>query len=239
TAADRVMWTTSYAFDPSVLELFMPLIVGAPTIVVDSATKKDPVLLGAAVTNAGGTVLQATPATWRMLVESGWAGVKGLKALCGGEALTVELSAQMRARVGEVWNVYGPTEGTVYATAEKVPDAADDGRLTESIGRPIANTRIYILNAHGQPVPVGIAGEIHVGGVQVTRGYMNRPDLTAEKFVVDPFGAPGERMYKTGDLGRGRPARSSSSAATISRSRSADSGSSWARSRRTWPRIAA
>ena len=204
TAADRVMWTTSYAFDPSVLELFMPLIVGAPTIIVDGATKKDPALLGAAVTKAGATVLQATPATWRMLVESGWAGIEGLKTLCGGEALTVELSAQMRARVGEVWNVYGPTEGTVYATAEKVPDAPADGRLTESIGRPIANTRIYILNAHGQPVPVGIAGEIHVGGVQVTRGYMNRPDLTAEKFVADPFGAPGERMYKTGDLGRWR-----------------------------------
>jgi acyl-coenzyme A synthetase/AMP-(fatty) acid ligase len=145
------------------------------------------------------TVLQATPSTWRMLLDAKWPGNPHLKMLCGGEALPRELANQLLAKGGELWNMYGPTETTIWSSAAQV--ARDDAAI--DIGQPIANTQLYILDPHLQPVPMGVAGELHIGGLGLARGYRNRPELTAERFVPDPFsGAPGARLYKTGDVAR-------------------------------------
>ena len=129
-----------------------------------------------------------------------WAGLPGLKMLCGGETLPRDLAEALLARGGELWNLYGPTETTIWSTAHRV-GRGDVGRVP--IGRPIANTQCYILDGQGEPVPVGVPGELYIGGVGVARGYRNRPELTREKFVPDPFRAtPGARLYKTGDLAR-------------------------------------
>src|SRR6185295_13391032 len=149
---------------------------------------------------AGATVLQATPATWRLLLGSHWQGGEGLKALCGGEALSPSLASSLLERVGTLWNCYGPTETTIWSTVEEVVQIAG----AVAIGRPIANTEAYVLDRRGAPVPLGAPGELVLGGAGVARGYLGRPDLTAERFVPDPFGAPGSRMYRTGDLVRYR-----------------------------------
>jgi thioesterase domain-containing protein len=146
--------------------------------------------------------MQATPATWQMLVEAGGEGLDGLRILCGGEALPRPLAEALLARAAEVWNLYGPTETTIWSTAHRV----GPHRGAVPIGRPIANTRVYVLDRRGQPVPVGVVGELCIGGHGVARGYLNRPELTAERFVTDPFaGEAGARMYRTGDLARYRP----------------------------------
>jgi acyl-CoA synthetase (AMP-forming)/AMP-acid ligase II/acyl carrier protein len=130
-----------------------------------------------------------------------------LKALCGGEALPVELAGRINERVGRLWNVYGPTETTIWSSASPVEASrAREARAHESIGRPIANTRIYVLDGHGEPAPIGAPGEIYIGGAGVARGYLNQPGQTAERFVADPFaGEANARMYKTGDVGRYLP----------------------------------
>ncbi|HYW06754.1 MAG TPA: amino acid adenylation domain-containing protein, partial [Longimicrobium sp.] len=200
----RLLSVTTMAFDIAALEFYLPLTRGARTVVLDLATTTDPARFGAAMVEHGATHLQATPATWRMLVEAGWTGGAGLRALCGGEALSGALAAQLRERVGALWNVYGPTETTIWSSAHPIAEGA--ARATAPIGRPIANTRIYILDGAGNPVPVGVAGELFIGGAGVARGYLRRPALTAERFVADPFSAqPGARMYRTGDLGRWLP----------------------------------
>jgi acyl-coenzyme A synthetase/AMP-(fatty) acid ligase len=148
---------------------------------------------------SGATVLQATPATWRLLVDANFRGGPKFKALCGGEALPRELAGELLGRVGSLWNMYGPTETTIWSTCARIESI--DGPIT--IGRPIANTTLHILDSEGSPVPLGAVGELHIGGVGVARGYLNRPDLTSERFVPDPFGStPGARLYKTGDLAR-------------------------------------
>ncbi|HEU4556995.1 MAG TPA: amino acid adenylation domain-containing protein, partial [Longimicrobium sp.] len=202
-SGDRVLSVTTIAFDIAALELFLPLSCGASTVILDRSDAADPALLAAAISGHEATVLQATPATWRMLVEGGWEGKGGLRALCGGEALGTALAAEVRGRVGELWNVYGPTETTIWSSAERVGEASLRGRAHVPVGRPLGNTRIYLLDASGAPVPVGVAGELYIGGAGVARGYRNRPGHTAERFVPDPFGAvPGARLYRTGDLGR-------------------------------------
>jgi thioesterase domain-containing protein/acyl carrier protein len=143
-------------------------------------------------------VLQATPATWRLLLEAGWKGDGRVRILCGGEAMSPELADRLLAAGGELWNVYGPTETTVWSTLDRV----ERGQDRISIGRPIDHTTVYVLDALRQPVPPGEVGEIYIGGRGLARGYRGRPDLTAERFVLDPFGPPDSRMYRTGDLGR-------------------------------------
>ena len=144
-------------------------------------------------------MLQATPATWRMLLDAKWPGNPKLKMLCGGEALPKDLATQLLAKGGELWNMYGPTETTIWSSAARI--TAQD--VSISIGEPIANTQLYILDPHLQPVPMGVTGELHIGGLGLARGYRNRPELTAEKFVPDPFsGVTGARLYKTGDVAR-------------------------------------
>jgi amino acid adenylation domain-containing protein len=201
--SDRVLAVTSLSFDIAVLELLLPLVSGARTVVLDRARSADPALLAADIREQGVTVAQATPATWRMLVEGGWDGAPALRTLCGGEALPTELAARLRSRVGELWNVYGPTETTVWSTAARVGADGCAAGPTVSIGAPIGNTRVYVLDSRGRPVPLGVAGELHIGGAGVTRGYHRLPRLTADRFVPDAFSAePGARLYRTGDLVR-------------------------------------
>jgi thioesterase domain-containing protein/acyl carrier protein len=145
--------------------------------------------------------MQATPTTWRMLLDSGWKGRPGLKALCGGEALPLELADQLVACGLELWNMYGPTETTIWSTVAPIRTQGEP--LT--IGRPIANTTLYIVDARGEPVPIGVPGELCIGGDGLARGYRGRPDLTEERFVPDRFDTrPGARLYRTGDLARYR-----------------------------------
>jgi amino acid adenylation domain-containing protein len=191
---------TPVSFDIAALELFLPLIVGATVVVYDRASSLDPSVLASRLEADGITVLQATPITWRLLVDSGWPGLPRLLALCGGEALPENLAKDLRSRCRELWNLYGPTETTIWSTASRV----EAGPI--SIGGPIANTRLHVLDPYLQPVPVGVAGELCIGGSGLARGYLDRPGLTAERFVPDPLSsAPGARLYRTGDLVRRRP----------------------------------
>ncbi|MES2299304.1 MAG: amino acid adenylation domain-containing protein, partial [Pseudomonadota bacterium] len=196
-AHDALLAVTTLSFDIAGLELYLPLMNGARIVLASRATASDASLLAREIATSGATIMQATPATWRMLLAGGWSGAPGLKILCGGEALPADLAARLLGCARALWNVYGPTETTIWSTCRQVTDMA------ESIGRPIANTQVYILDSRLQPVPLGASGEIHIGGAGVARGYLNRPELTAERFLADPFaGAPDARMYKTGDVGR-------------------------------------
>ncbi|MEN1836363.1 amino acid adenylation domain-containing protein [Pseudomonas lijiangensis] len=202
---DRMLALTTISFDIAGLELYMPLICGACTVLLDRHGAQDPVLLAEAIAQSGATMMQATPATWRLLLDSGWSGAAGLKALCGGEALPLDLAQRVAARVGTLWNVYGPTETTIWSSALEF-DASDRTSASVSIGRPIANNRFYLLDEQGEPVPIGVAAELYIGGDGVARGYLNWEQLTAERFIDDPFSSkPGARLYRTGDLARYRP----------------------------------
>src|SRR5262249_40669116 len=143
------------------------------------------------------TVMQATPATWKLLLESGWAGRSGLKALCGGEAMPGDLATALLSRGLELWNMYGPTETTIWSAAGRI---ARDHAVT--LGESFHATELHLIDESGQPVPFGGTGELCIGGANLARGYLNRPGLTADRFVPDPFGAPGHRLYRTGDLCR-------------------------------------
>lgn len=201
--SDSLLAVTTVSFDIAGLELFLPLINGAKIVLISRANAADSVFLQEIIAQSGITILQATPATWRLLLNGGWQGSSGLKAMCGGEALATDLSAQLTESVGELWNLYGPTETTIWSTGQHINASRGELYPFEPIGRPIDNTQIYILDAQLQLVPQGVSGEIYIGGAGVTRGYLNRPELTAERFVTDPFSAEANaRMYKTGDLAR-------------------------------------
>jgi|GEM_PF-1025393 len=204
TADDVLLSTTTVSFDISVLELFLPLTVGARGVLVDRATAVDGAALAARMD--GVTAMQATPTTWRLLLDSGWTGSSTLEVLSGGEPLDRDLAERLGTAVGELWNVYGPTETTVWSSVDRVGLDAEPPDATGSIaiGRPIANTGLYVVDPALQPVPRGTVGELVIGGVGVTRGYRRRPALTAERFVPDPFGEAGGRLYRTGDLARWR-----------------------------------
>ena len=205
TAGDRLLAVTTLSFDIAGLELYLPLAVGACVEVVSREVTTDPARLRERLAQSGATVMQATPATWRMLVEAGWERAAALKVLCGGEALGHELANALLARAREVWNLYGPTETTIWSAAYKLEGEQGPGSAVP-LGRPIANTHLYVLDEAMQQVPTGVTGELYIGGVGLSRGYLNRPELTAEKFVPDPFGPePGRRLYRTGDLTRRRP----------------------------------
>jgi acyl-CoA synthetase (AMP-forming)/AMP-acid ligase II/acyl carrier protein len=169
---------------------------------VSRETAADGEALRVALEETHATTLQATPVTWRLLLAAGWRPMRPFRALCGGEAFPPDL-AQALCDVGvELWNMYGPTETTVWSTIHRV-ERADS---LVPVGRPIANTQLYILNAALQPQPVGVAGELYIGGEGVARGYLNRPELTAERFIRDPFRNDAQaRIYRTGDLARYRP----------------------------------
>ncbi|MEW1658553.1 amino acid adenylation domain-containing protein [Streptomyces sp. NPDC093707] len=206
TPADTVAAVTTASFDISVLELLVPLTAGATVRVVDRESARDGGLLAKCLDDAGVTVVQATPATWHLLAETGWHGGVGVRGLCGGEALPPALAERLRGTAEAVWNVYGPTETTIWSTAHRLPQTASGGPEAASvpIGRPLAGTRVYVLDGRMRPVPAGVEGELFIGGEGVVRGYAGRPGLTADRFVPDPFGRGG-RLYRTGDLARWRP----------------------------------
>jgi amino acid adenylation domain-containing protein len=200
-STDVLAAVTTISFDIAGLELYLPLLVGARIELISRDDAANGAALAARLAQCGASVLQATPATWRLLIEADWRPGPGFRALCGGESLGRELADALLDRVAALWNLYGPTETTIWSSVGRVQ--RDDGPI--SIGRPIGNTQIYILGDAGQPMPIGVQGEICIGGAGVALGYHNRPELTGERFVADPFAArPDARLYRTGDLGRWR-----------------------------------
>ena len=199
TADDVLVAITTLAFDIAALELLLPLLTGAKLVIATTAEVQDGRKLLALLERTQATVLQATPGAWRILIDAGWnaQSTPNLKALCGGESLPRDLADRILPRAAQLWNVYGPTETTIWSTATRVLPGAGPLRL----GPPIANTQLYILDSHLQPQPIGIPGELYIAGDGLARGYWNRPELTAEKFLPNPL-SPGTRMYATGDLAR-------------------------------------
>ncbi len=201
-AGDHLLAVTTLSFDISTLELFLPLAAGGSLEVVDGRTARDAAKLARRLEESGATVMQATPATWRMLLAAGWQGRGGLKVLCGGEAMDPALGRALVDAVGEVWNLYGPTETTVWSSIWKLPESADALEAV-SIGEPIANTRLVILDEERRVVRGGGTGELCIGGDGLADGYWQRDELTAERFITPSSGPlAGQRLYRTGDLAR-------------------------------------
>jgi amino acid adenylation domain-containing protein len=199
TAGDVLLAVTTLSFDITGLELWLPLSVGARIVVANRSDVLDGARLAALIDDNAVTMLQATPATWRILIDSNWTGRPQLKALVGGEALPPDLAVALVDRVGELWNMYGPTETTIWSTLARVGDSGKD----ITIGRPIANTQCYVLTPGHAVCPIGVAGELCIGGEGVARGYRNRPDLTTDRFVMITLeDGKTERVYKTGDVAR-------------------------------------
>ncbi len=202
TCDDVLLAVTTLSFDIAGLEIYLPLISGARLVIASVGDIVDGRRLRDLLIESKATVMQATPATWRLLIEAGWQGSPSLKILCGGETFPPELAKDLIARSNSVWNVYGPTETTIWSSIYRV---TGDGRVPVPIGRPVDNTFIYILDRHRNPVPANVTGEIYIGGDGLARGYLNRPELTAERFVANWLSPErSSRLYRTGDLGRFR-----------------------------------
>jgi len=198
---DTLPALTTIAFDIAVAEMFLPMLAGGTTPLLSAETARDGVLLAGALDAVRPAVVQATPATWRMLLEAGWPGRSESLLVSTAEPLSRDLADRLLPLGRGLWNLYGPTETTVWSTAWRV---APEGPV--SIGRPFAETRLYLLDQSLAPVPLGATGELCIGGLGVARGYLGRPELTAERFIPDAFSStPGDRLYRTGDLVRLRP----------------------------------
>ncbi|HEX3621707.1 MAG TPA: amino acid adenylation domain-containing protein [Acidimicrobiales bacterium] len=193
---DVVVAVTTLSFDTAGFDLWLPLVTGAHVVVAPSTVARDPLPLARLLERVGATLMQATPGTWNMLVGAGWPGRRGFRALCTGETLSPVLADALLDRGVELWNLYGPTETTIWSTVGPV-----SRRRPVTIGQPIANTRVHVLDDRLRPVAVGEPGEIYIGGEGLARGYVRRPELTAERFVADPF-EPAGRLYRTGDRAR-------------------------------------
>ncbi|WP_051534496.1 non-ribosomal peptide synthetase [Deefgea rivuli] len=191
-ADDKLLALTSLAFDIAGLELYLPLICGAQILLAEQGTASVLALAARA------SVIQATPSGWRVLLALGWLPKQGIKGLCGGEALQADLAQILRSCGVELWNMYGPTETTIWSSVHCLRD------VEITLGRAIAATQLWVLDANLQHCPIGAAGELYIGGVGLARGYLNRAELSAERFVADPFDVNGERLYRTGDLVRRR-----------------------------------
>jgi amino acid adenylation domain-containing protein/thioester reductase-like protein len=220
TAQDILLSVTTICFDIAALEIYLPLVVGACVVLASREATMDAKQLAHLIEQSGATVMQATPATWRLLLAAGWQGNSQLKILCGGEALPRELADQLLVRSQSLWNMYGPTETTIWSAVHQV----QPGDKPVPLGRAIANTQLYLLDPHHletgaiEPMPIGVPGELCIGGIGLARGYLNRPDLTQERFIPNPlrsllsssnqemqkFGNS-EYLYKTGDLARYLP----------------------------------
>ena len=196
---DTLLAITTYGFDIAGFELFAPLLTGACCAIVPAETVRDPELLKAEIRRIRPDVMQATPSVWSMLFAAGWRNEEKVRIVCGGEPLPQALRDSFTATGSQAWNFYGPTEATIWSTMQKI---AADGPIT--IGKPIANTLVYIVDGNMRPLPIGVAGELCIGGDGVAQGYFNRPDLTRSRFVINPF-TPQGNVYKTGDLARWLP----------------------------------
>ncbi|MEV5595498.1 amino acid adenylation domain-containing protein [Streptomyces sp. NPDC052496] len=195
----RWLALTSVSFDISGLELFLPLVTGGTVVVAGASETRDGAALTELITRRAVTHVQATPTGWAMLLDHGF-DAPAVTALAGGEALPPALAQRLRPRVGRLLNVYGPTETTIWSTYDEIGPEADQ----VTIGRPLANTRVYVLDEHLAPVPAGLPGDLYIAGDGLARGYVGRPELDSERFPPDPYGPPGSRMYRTGDRARHR-----------------------------------
>ena len=201
TADDSVLGVTTLSFDIAALELYLPLITGARLVLASREEASDANLLANILRDSVVTMMQATPATWRMLIAAGWKGEARLRVWSGGEALARDLAEELLRRTAEVWNLYGPTESTIWSTIQQVNTGAE----RVGIGRAIANTALYVVNEDMELVAIGVVGELMIGGAGLAYGYLKRGEQTAERFVPDVFsGERGARLYRTGDLVRYR-----------------------------------
>ncbi len=199
TSFDRLLAVAPISFDIATMEMFLPLVAGGTLVVGDRFIAADPLRLAETIKRLDITVQQATPITWRLLVSSSWEGKHDLKVITGGEALPRDLANHLLGVVAELWNCYGPTETTIWSGALRIQ--SEQGVVP--VGRPIANTTFYVLDETGRLLPPGVPGELYIGGIGVGAGYLDRPQLTMQRFLLDPFRAlPGSRMFKTGDLVR-------------------------------------
>jgi amino acid adenylation domain-containing protein len=215
---DVLLAVTTLSFDIAGLELYLPLIVGARVVIASREVASSGQELGKLIQDSGTTILQATPVTWQMLLAAGWSGIDKLKILCGGEELPQKLAEKLQQNARSVWNMYGPTEATIWSTVSEVSRRDHSAKLSEPIGKPIANTQVYILDPYLQTVPIGVTGELYIGGAGLAQNYHNLPELTREKFIPNPFvevkiipqsphlPVSPSRLYKTGDLARYRAA---------------------------------
>ena len=200
-SSDRLLAVTTYSFDIAALELFLPVIKGACCTICDREQLQDIEAIEAEIQRSKPTFMQATPSFWTMLLQSGWKNEQNLKILCGGETLNESLRSMFASIGCEVWNLYGPTETTIWSTIVKIRPGD-----SVTIGKPIANTRVYILDSHDQPAPIGVPGELCIAGRGLARGYWNQPQLTAQRFIDRPLEANNSsKLYRTGDLARWLP----------------------------------
>lgn len=202
---DSVLAVTTLSFDIAVLELYLPTVSGGTVVMVDQATAVDGVKLAEQLEKHSITVMQATPATWRLMIQADWNGKTDLKVLCGGEPMPQDLVQPLLDRCNQLWNMYGPTETTVWSAAYRI----ESSTAPVLIGKPIGNTQIYLLDANGREVPVGCEGELYIGGAGVTSGYLHQREMTDERFVKNRYRNPfadyvSDRLYKTGDVAKYR-----------------------------------
>ncbi|MEM6401049.1 MAG: amino acid adenylation domain-containing protein, partial [Cyanobacteria bacterium P01_D01_bin.116] len=213
TSNDTLLSVTTLSFDIAGLELYLPLITGAILIILSKEIATDGIRLAEIIDKNKVTIMQATPATWRLLLTAGWNGNQQLKVLCGGEALDINIAEELLKRSKEVWNLYGPTEATIWSSVTQCRDVkfnvSQNVPTSVPIGKPINNTQFYVLDDDLKPVPIGVAGQLYIGGAGLAKGYLNKPELTAEKFISNPFSSSTpsspsspSNIYKTGDLVR-------------------------------------
>ena len=198
-SSERFLAATTFGFDIANLELFVPLLAGAELVIADRAVVRDVQSLAGLITSERIDIMQATPSLWQALLDVDPAALRGLRVITGGEAISERLASGLVGVARSVLNVYGPTETTIWSTWSEI-----DGERTgaPAIGLPIANTQVYVLDAALRPVPDRVLGELYIAGDGLARGYHNRPGLTSQRFVANPFGPPGSRMYRTGDVVR-------------------------------------
>lgn len=194
---EKLLAVTTISFDISALEIYLPLLNGACVVLAAKHEVQDPHELGRIIKQENITIMQATPIVWQYLVKYSPNALTGLRALVGGEALSIHLANELGSAGAVIHNMYGPTETTIWSTTRQVPA---ENRDIPDLGKPIHNTQVYVLDSMLQPVPPDVIGELYIAGDGIARGYHNRPVLTAERFVANPFGPPGTRMYRTGDL---------------------------------------